>query len=50
LEQAKRAAAVNVEVVKTNNILKQQLRVSKSQVQIVSKVHTHWTLKKVERS
>ncbi|KAL0045610.1 hypothetical protein WJX82_011302 [Trebouxia sp. C0006] len=32
LEQAKRAAAVNVEVVKTNNILKQQLRVSKSQV------------------
>ncbi|DBA75005.1 TPA: hypothetical protein ACH3X1_010348 [Trebouxia sp. C0004] len=32
LEQAKRAAAVNVEVVKANNLLKQQLRVSKSQV------------------
>ncbi|KAL0039742.1 hypothetical protein WJX77_006636 [Trebouxia sp. C0004] len=31
LEQAKRAAAVNVEVVKANNLLKQQLRVSKSQ-------------------
>ena len=32
VEQAKRAAAVNVEVVKANNILKQQLRLSKSQV------------------
>ncbi len=47
LEQAKRAAAVNVEVVKANNILKQQLRVSKSQVQMVCKVHTHCTVGKV---
>ena len=32
VEQAKRAASVNVEVIKANNTLKQQLRLSKSQV------------------
>lgn len=32
LEQARRAAAVNVEIIRANGALKQQLRVSKTQV------------------
>lgn len=35
MEQAKRGAAVNTEIIKANSVLKQQLRVSKLQVKIL---------------
>jgi len=36
VEIAKRAAAVNVEIIKANSNLKQQLRISKAQVEVLT--------------